>query len=217
MQDVNLKEIERNAYRSTFQDGLWDIVIGTMALGFAVIPLINDMMHSDFWSSFSWLPVNLAALAFLYLGKRYITIPRIGLIRSRPERRRRLTILTWINVVFLSLGVVAGAITAIGGEKVLFGIYPYLMGLMVLAIFSISAYLFNVQRFYFYGILLVLAPILGEIPLVRRWPLMVVHHGYPVTFGLAAAVILCSGVVLFTRFVHLMPIESGKEDSYGDR
>jgi hypothetical protein len=206
MSTNDLKELERRVWRSSFDDGLWDLFIGTMTLGFAVIPLINDVIHSDFWSSFAWLPVNLAALVFLFLGKRYITIPRIGLVRSAPQRRRKLSILAWINVVILSLCAVAGAVTAMSGEKALFGFYPYLMGLTILAIFSLCAYLLNVQRFYLYGLLLVLAPTVGEFLWSRHWPVVSVHHGFPVTFGLAASIIISTGVVLLIRFIRATPI-----------
>ena len=206
MSTIDLKALERRVWRSSFEDGLWDLVIGIMALGFAVIPLINDMIHSDFWSSFAWLPVNLAALLFLFLGKRYITMPRMGRVRSSPQRRRKLSILAWVNVIVLSLAAIAGAVASIGGGETLFGIYPFLMGLIVLAIFSFCAYLLKVPRFYVYGLLLVLAPTTGELLWMRRWPLVSAHHGYPVTFGLAASIIILTGIVLLIRFIKATPV-----------
>ncbi|UCD37077.1 MAG: hypothetical protein JSW54_09600 [Fidelibacterota bacterium] len=205
MSMIDLKALERKVWRSSFQDGFWDLFIGIMVLGFAVIPLINDVMHSDFWSSFAWLPINLVALLLLYLGKRYITTPRIGLTRPDPRRKRRLTLLAGINVAVLSLGVVAGAVTAVDGGKALLGIYPYFVGLMILAIFSVCAYLFRVQRFYLYGLLLVLAPTIGDTPLLRSWPATAFHHGYPVTFGSIAVMIIITGIVLLVRFIRATP------------
>ncbi|UCH10545.1 MAG: hypothetical protein JSU61_01220 [Fidelibacterota bacterium] len=206
MQTIDLKALERRIWSSSFEDGLWDLFIGTMALGFAIIPLINDVIHSDFWSSFAWLPVNLAVLLFLFFGKRHITMPRVGLVRPTPQRRRKLSVLAWINVAVLSLCAVGGAVAAFGGGETLFGIYPYFMGLLVLTIFSICAYMLSVQRFYIYGLLLVLAPTVGEFLWSRRWPIVSVHHGFPVTFGVAASIIIITGVVLLIRFIQATPI-----------
>ena len=39
----NLKEIERKAYRSTFDDGLYDIGWGLLLLGFGMSSLLKDL------------------------------------------------------------------------------------------------------------------------------------------------------------------------------
>ena len=33
---INLKEIERKAFRSTYQDGLWDIYFGLIVVGMSI-------------------------------------------------------------------------------------------------------------------------------------------------------------------------------------
>ena len=55
-QDVNMKQIERRAYTSCFEDGLWDIAIGLFAAAWAVAPLLSDLGLSDIWSGVIFLP-----------------------------------------------------------------------------------------------------------------------------------------------------------------
>ncbi|MFB0516739.1 MAG: hypothetical protein ACETWG_09080 [Candidatus Neomarinimicrobiota bacterium] len=204
--NIDLEALERGVWQSTFQDGLWDLFIGVFALGFAVTPLINDVLHSDFWSTFSYLPVNLGALLLLFLGKRYITAPRIGRVRYRSARRRRLTALSLINVVIFLIGGVVGAIAAVGGRSSMTAIHPYFFGLVILAVFSLCAYLLNVQRFYIYGILLVTPLLIGEASFLKGWKVIAFHHGFPVTFGLSALIIITTGITLLVRFIEATPV-----------
>ncbi|MCJ7813777.1 hypothetical protein MUP95_10735 [bacterium] len=60
---LNLKELEKKAFRSYFEDGLWDIFVGIILLQFFVIPLyISDLGLGDFWSAVIFLPVYMIAL-----------------------------------------------------------------------------------------------------------------------------------------------------------
>ncbi|MFH1941178.1 MAG: hypothetical protein ABIL68_03660, partial [bacterium] len=66
IQALDLKALEKKTFRSTFEDGLWDIFIGLIFLQFAVAPLLNDLGLGDFWSSFVFLPVYLIAMVLLW-------------------------------------------------------------------------------------------------------------------------------------------------------
>jgi MFS family permease len=83
---------------------------------------------------------------------------------------------------------------------------------MFLLTFSIAGYFLDFPRLYLYGILITLAPLIGEL-LYQN--LNVPHHGWPVTFGLGGIVIIGTGVTLFVRFLHDHPLQPGQPESMG--
>jgi hypothetical protein len=90
-QPLNLKELERLAYRRTFQDGLYDIYLGGMIVSFAAFgfTIFPGNVTSSLTSLFYYLiGVGLSGLVF-WLGKKYITLPRIGLVNFGPARKKR--------------------------------------------------------------------------------------------------------------------------------
>jgi len=48
-QTINLKELERKAWRSVFQDGLWDIFLGLLLLAMAIGALLSDIGVPEAW------------------------------------------------------------------------------------------------------------------------------------------------------------------------
>ena len=105
---LDLKEIERKAVRSTYQDGLLDIcislVVGSMAL----------LMFNVAQDKLSLLYVVLAFLGVLagqvvyWAGKKFITLPRMGQVKFGETRRQRTKSLTviLIMVVLIQVGIV---------------------------------------------------------------------------------------------------------------
>ena len=70
--ELNMKEIERRAYMSYHEDGLIDIAIGFVILSWGILLVFEP----------KGLIALLGPIAFTiwYFGKRFITIPRIGVI-----------------------------------------------------------------------------------------------------------------------------------------
>ena len=48
MTDIDMKELELKAWKSTFQDGLWDILLGFIFFIPAVLPLISAYLTASF-------------------------------------------------------------------------------------------------------------------------------------------------------------------------
>ncbi|MBN2065627.1 MAG: hypothetical protein JW771_02335, partial [Candidatus Thermoplasmatota archaeon] len=78
---LNLKEIEKKAYRFTFNDGLYDMTYGTLLVSIAVAPILREMIYLGY-IFFLIVPAPLIIL----LGKKYITIPRIGIVKFSRTR-----------------------------------------------------------------------------------------------------------------------------------
>src|SRR5512136_2241908 len=111
---LDLKEIERRAFRSTYQDGLWDMCWGAIVMAMAI------SMHRP---EDGYGPANIilatvvpaVAGGLFWLGKKLITLPRMGQVRFGPARKRRGRTLAIILglVVLVQAGIVG--LTALGG------------------------------------------------------------------------------------------------------
>ena len=107
---LNLKEIERKAFRSTYQDGLWDIYQGGIVLSFTAFA--GALSRPDQFDSWQRFLIFVSGIALSYLafwaGKKYITLPRIGQATfgpARQQRKRRLSTLLGGIVAIQSLVV----------------------------------------------------------------------------------------------------------------
>jgi hypothetical protein len=156
-EDINLKDLEKTTWRATFQDGLWDIYFGLIIMGLGLAPLGRFLGLPEgigvLMIVFSW---DILAGLILMIGKRYISIPRIGFVKFRQNRKKRSKLLA----VFLGINVGLTIITFI---STLLGIFQLsLPGYMVMLVigllfittpFSFIAYFIQLKRVYLYALL----------------------------------------------------------------
>ena len=200
-QNLDLKQLERNAFRSTFQDGLLDIFLGLALLLFAVTPLLTDLGLGDFWSSVVMGCGWLVAWLGLLLAKRRVTVPRVGRVKPGPERRARHSRVVAVSTVVLFAGVLAGFAVYLLPQpdaRLLDWLAPLLLALLAFGMFGLGAHLLDLPRLYGYGVLAGLAAPVGEL-LYRHAGAR--HHGWPITFGIAGGAIVIAGVVMLVRFL----------------
>jgi hypothetical protein len=203
-QNISLKEAERKVFITAFQDGLWDVLIGCFVLMFAVAPFLSTTL-GDFWSSVVFLPFWAVVYLVIRLTRKYVVSPRIGVVRFGRSRRVRLSragvILFVVNVVGLILGILAAQISYEPGWMIL---TPF--GLLMLTLFSVGAYYLDCARLYLYGVLTALSPLVGEWLYVN---LHASHHGFPITFGTTAGIMIAVGLIKFALLLrdHPMPGE----------
>jgi hypothetical protein len=86
------------------------------------------------------------------------------------------------------------------------------LGLILLVGFSLAAYLLDFRRLYLYGLLVWLAPLVGEWLYTNY---QVPHHGFPITFGLVAAIMILTGLVLFVRLLRDNPLPGPQASAEG--
>lgn len=202
MKNMNLKELEKKAYRSVFQDGLWDVFTGFLMGQFAVAPLLGDLGFSDFWSSAIWSVVVLAVLAVIMLLKKYIVAPRLGTVKFKKTIKSRYTVVLGLLNVFLLVGALVAAFYIKLAKLNVDWLMPFTFIFAVLASFGAVAWLFNQPRFFLYGIFCALAFAGGE--LLYRYA-GIRHHGFPVTFGITSFLITLTGIMLFIAFIRKYP------------
>jgi hypothetical protein len=201
-----IKQAERATFRAAFDIGVWDIMIASVLSMLAFAPLLSDRL-GDFWSAAIFVPILAVVYAALWLVKQRLVVPRVGVVRLGSYRQARLRRLTVVLLIVNVASLVLGTFFALRFEAV-GGLAPVMaLSLILLVGFSLAAYFLNIPRYFFYGLLLAVAPFVGEWLWRRGYS---PHHGWPVVFGTAAAVIAAVGLItLFARLRSLGPSAAG--------
>ena len=200
-QQIDLKQLERKVWTSFHADGLLDIFLGCIILMFALAPFLNRMGLGDFWSSAVFVPFWAAILALVVLLRKRVVIPRIGLVRFGQTRRKRLAKFNILIFIALSVSLILGIIS-LKDSMTQAWVHNLRFIAVVLVCFGLAGYFLGVIRLYIYGLLIALCIPIGEwLYLNAEIP----YHGYPVTFGITAAILIITGVVLFLRLLMKNP------------
>jgi hypothetical protein len=104
---LDLKELERKAFRSTYQDGLLDMYFGAIVMAMAAFMYRPEDGYSPVNIIVAVVVIALAGVLFL-AGKMFITLPRMGQVRFGPARKRKARTLAIILglVVLVQAGIV---------------------------------------------------------------------------------------------------------------
>jgi hypothetical protein len=196
---IDLKEIERRAYLSYYGDGLLDIFVGVVILS---IPfhIITDTL----WMSGIMIAVLLPLWA---VGKRYITVPRMGVVKFGSARTGSLIRMYAAVVVGLLITFLAGLGVFLAAKDTM---PPWLdvglgwlaensllaLGFVALAILSFGAAMSGINRLYGYGLL-------GLITLATGHFLDGSGALFTALWG--GLVILC-GLFMLARFIRQYPV-----------
>ncbi len=204
---LNLKEIERKAFRSTYQDGLRDIYLGLVVVGMSISIYRPPGGYSLVNILLILAAVGLANVLF-WAGKKFITLPRMGQVRFGAARQQKKTTLTvilglvvLIQLAILGLTVLAWADPQVGTLVKGFFKASNVMDLVVAAVGSLFvgpsmilvAHFSDFRRGYYIAVLMSLAVFLM---LYLNEPL------YPMLIG---ALIVLPGLVIFVRFLRKYP------------
>ncbi len=194
----DLKAAERRAFRTAVDHGLWDVFLASVVAMLAIAPLLSGTM-GDFWSSAIFLPVYGGVYLAIRLIRERVVVPRVGLVRFGPYRKRRLRGFTVVMLIFNVVAALLGIIAFIAVERGMGEPFiPIVFSLIVLVGFSLAAYFLEIPRLFLYGILLAAGSLIGEWLFRRGY---VSHHGYPVVAGITAGVIAAVGLIKFALLV----------------
>ncbi len=207
-QDLDLKALERKAFSSTYQDGLWDITLGLIVIGMSIFVFRPEEGYGAL--NFIWLLVtySVANLVF-WAGKKFITMPRMGQVRFGEIRRQKGRTLAIILAVFVLVQGGIVLLTALGGRNPELGAkinsvlnagnmerlaVAAVGSLFVGPSFILIAYFNDFLRGYYIAILMALAVFLM---ILFNQPI------YPLILG---GLIVVPGLVLFVQFLRQYPI-----------
>lgn len=200
--ELNLKDLERKAFRSFYRDGIWDIYFGACMLVLYLTSFMGGIESKQVKYGLTLLLFVLAS-AFLILGKKFITAPRLGRVKFGPKRTRRGWIMVGINLV--SLIVLAGGIYLFsrqnGMDLQLEELWvPIGLGVWITFITGLMAFFLDFDRLYIYAVLYG-----GTFTAVLLLDT-------PILFLITSLVILLPGLFFFIRFlVETAPADQGRE------
>lgn len=201
-QQVSLKEAERKVFRATYNDGLWDIFLGCFFFSYGIALYLSPLL-GDFWSSVVLLPLWALIYLVLWLIRKYVVIPRIGVVKFGQVRKNKLAKFTIVMLTVNILAFILGMLAAVSFGSVSGQVISIIFGMILLTGFSLAAYFLDFSRLYIYGLLLGLSPLIGEWLWTHGYA---THHGLPITFGITASIMILVGLVLFIRLLRDNPL-----------
>ena len=197
-QQISLREAERKAFRTTYNHGLWDIFLGCFFLMFVIGPYLSPSL-GDFWSSAVFLPFWGLVFLVIRVIRKHVVTPRVGVVKFGLARKTKLAKFTVVMLLVNVIAFILGLVAAMSFGKVPGQIYTIIFGMILLIGFSIAAYFLDFSRLYIYGLLVGLSPLVGEWLWTHGYA---THHGFPITFGTAAGIMILVGVTVFVRLLH---------------
>lgn len=202
-ENINLKEMEKKAWKSCFQDGLWDIFLGFILLSFGIAPFIEEITGVTFLISYIILLV--VGYIIFYGGKKYITIPRIGNVKFGPKRKskkNKVGIILAISGIF-GLAAILLTQTDLIPYNIDTSIWGIIFVINALIVFSLMAYYLDFARLYIYSIFFATSIFIIETSSSH------VGSTYDnlIGFGMFGVVIVLIGLLHLTRFVRRYPLQ----------
>lgn len=190
-QAIDLKELEKKAWTSTFEDGITDIGLGLLLLAATICQIFNE-------SSPYLYPLFIVPALFIIIAKKYITVPRMGLVKFSRERTRKrymLILVMTISIVFLLILTVIGSLQQLP-------MAPVIVGAIVFIIPCSIAYFWNWDWMYLYAVLFTLSFALNEITIADTG--VIASGAY--AWLISGIIMIVIGVVYLVRFLRKYPL-----------
>jgi len=142
MEPIDLKELERKAYFSYNEDGLIDILVGSILL------LLGTYITLDAQIPFTYLFILFGPLAWAGLKKRF-TIPRIGYVQfgAGPRGKLRRILLTLLVVFQVLLVLATAASNRVQGDSPIWLVMLDEYGVLIVGSCIVSVILYFVGYF----------------------------------------------------------------------
>jgi MFS family permease len=205
-QQISLKNAERKAFQSTYQDGLTDMLWGLYLLfgNSSVVILYNLGVEGLKKYIPMFIIMGISILGF-WAAKKYIVTPRIGTVKFGPRRVKKIKRMRFVLAVAvlatfaLLLLTIAGIFNPASwqwpGWSVDLG-----FGIFVFLVCSFIAYTMDYPRLYLYGLLMGLS-----IPVSV---LLEAYAGisFPIAWVISGGIILVVGLITFIRFLRRYPL-----------
>ncbi len=206
---VDLKSLEKKAFRATHQDGLWDVYMGGIVMSMAVLAYseTNDAFPL---LRFSIFLLGLGASYFIFwAGRKYITTPRLGQVIFGPQRKRRKQTLIMVlsGIVLVQAAILIGTIILWNNPHlaVQLGLgqtNPNMERLLVAVIGAMfvgpSIALISYFNDFLRGYYIAFIVSLGVFSLI--W------FGNPIYLIIAGLLVVVPGLILFLRFFSTHPL-----------
>jgi hypothetical protein len=206
-ESINLKQIERKAWTSYFQDGLTDMNFGILMLAIAIQDTCLGWIENSWLRTVVFMVIALLGGLLTVLARRFMTMPRLGLVKYNTERKRKGWHLSIILGVLVLLTVLMVLVTALAnrnpetwGRIMPGGLgMPVFVAIFVGGIFTLIAWFIDFWRGYLIAFLFAVSIFVS----------MVLHAYW--MFWITGTLVTVTGVVLFILFLRKHPIPHMEE------
>ena len=198
-QNIDLGELEKQLRQVVHKDGLLEIVIGFLLLVGALSSTMSEIGVSDGVRVSIYVPLMLSGTLIVVFGKRYITNPRLGLVKFGPVDKPYL----WMMIAFLGVSIFMLILGAIYSE-----LMTWSMFLFLLATFSFLAYSLDHPRFYLIGMIFASTEPIYVFCMDNP---DITYAGF-VAFGIPGILVISIGAVALYRFMQEYPLQEEVAD-----
>ena len=207
-EEIDLKKLEKKTWKSTYEDGLWDVYFGFLIFGFALVFIAEYLgIPEPFGLMIILSSLYIIPILLLILGKKYITQKRIGYAKFGTRRKRTKVRLFYFLIANVIISIIFAIFTPLGifGLLPLEGIIvPLFIGFVFIAFpLCILAYFLEYTRLYIYSIVYGFGFTFSEL----IYPLVGTPLDLFLSFGLPGILIALIGVYYFTNFLRKYPKE----------
>ena len=200
--DMDLKQLERKAWTSFFQDGLLDVLMGLVLLAVGIPAMLPGVFRSGLSQDAAGAVLMVLAFLPYWGGKRFITVPRTGRAEFSRARRSRQTKAAVIYAISAIIGAAVFLTTMLGLSSSpptwvqRLGVDGFLalgIGGFMFLILGLSSYFMDYRRGYVIAALYALS-FGGKV---------LIHN--PIVFVAAGAAAALMGLTVFVRFLRAHP------------
>jgi hypothetical protein len=190
-QELNLEKLEKKVWLTYYEDGFLDILFGIMMIMGALRALTDNILFSFFILGGVLVPI---------LGKKYITIPRLGIVRFNQDFRFQKKKLVFvfavaiiITITFVFLGI--NEVEPFSGN-----ISPFVALLLVLVL-GMLAYFLDYWPLLLYGSMMAMVEVFRGLYGTPTGPVI------EIVFGSCALLIGLTMTIRFLKKYQMPPSE----------
>jgi hypothetical protein len=209
---TNLQNIQRRIYQlMTFEDGLWDLLLGTIFMLLAFYPVTRARLGPE-WNLVLFISLLALVVVAQLAIQHFVSRPRVGYAKMRRTPKLGLLAVFTLMLVLVTIGLVtltffgwaAGSAASLP-EEISNG-RSYTVELIVMLVmgclFAVMGYLFGVVRLYFYGWMI------GFANLASVYMEHTAGWTFFLPLAVAAGIIILIGLVLLVRFLRKYPLRT---------
>ena len=210
--EIDLKKLERKAYRSIHQDGIMDIFLGFIMIAMGIYGTLSNPGIENPLGLGIFVILEIVAIFIIIAGKKYITVPRIGIVKPGSERKKKLSKARIVLAISILLGLIFFLVPIVLGNIGKEGQLPWyflaiIFAMNVFIVFGLVAYFLDYSRLYVIAVLFALTiPFLEILKLFFDSPFNVL-----IAFGLPGIIVIGIGVIYLYRFIKNYPLPKEEE------
>jgi hypothetical protein len=209
-ENMDMKALEAKAWSSYFQDGLWELVLGAILSVSVLSCALEYAGVADTTRTAIYLPLMVVLPALIFTaGKKYITVPRLGVAKFGQRRQKSLIKLMAAIAATFSVNLLVWGISAYYPDVTMGNYGLALVVFDILATFCLLAYYMDYNGFYIVAVLMVSPEFI--IYVLKNYTSFAYY--FVVAYGIPAAILVVIGSVALVRFMRKYDVPTEAPDA----